>query len=92
MCEALRGRVRLPMVDQEFPLVLGADLGDVEDAKTELLHQLEVTLGVRKLPAPVGDKASPRLGLCCDACACGVPTGGDSGGWSSRPVGTRGAW
>lgn len=53
MREALRGRRRMPNVASEFPLVVGADLSAVEDAKTTLLHYLEITLGVRKPPAPV---------------------------------------
>lgn len=48
VCAALSRRGRSPIVALEFPLVAGASVGDVEDAKAELLRLLKNTMGLVK--------------------------------------------
>lgn len=46
VCRALSKRARCPFVSTEFPLVAGADIDDVEEAKKGLLSTLKATLGL----------------------------------------------
>lgn len=56
MCGALRRRNRCPFVSSEFPLIAGADLDDVEEAKQSLVRLLKRTLQL----TPKADDAPVR--------------------------------
>lgn len=72
--------MRRPVVALEFPLVGGADLNKVQDAKTQLLQRLHISLGLSDEPAEVGwgglsgrvKEEGWRLTrcMCCRSCVC----------------------
>jgi hypothetical protein len=49
------------VVAVEFPLVAGADIDVVDEAKAQLLHLLKTSMGLERADAPVRGHRSTKL-------------------------------